>query len=479
MERFSGALLVLAGVALGTYSLLPLVSDTADHSEATSIAATSDHEVRLMASPTVVPMAAAKRADGAATPNSVRVFSPNAPLVTALPGASGASTTTWSAVVTSERPSNFKSAKAADSEARAHLTSDLQRELKRVGCYGGELNGAWTQSTRRAMAAFMERVNATLPANEPDYILLTLVQGHSTLVCSTDCPTGQVYNNDGRCLPAAVVAQANRRTQRLDERMAQRRELEQRKAAQQEQLAAEQRAIEARRVRIAQRGEAERLAAQRDLEQRKAAQLRFEVDKNDDRKAAKPKSGQIASAKPEQLPWLAGTSDQRHTASSATTGERLSPPPGMMSVGGPRTADAPTPATGAIAGASSATWATATVSRDTVANDTLLNERGYTLTAQAPRPAVRPAPPIREAALVEGLPGTKAGASARETDDAGQARMAYDRPAKITRRPAPYYGAPRVKRKYYAYNAGGKTRRGQPRAGTPRYNLMLSLGGIY
>lgn len=470
MERFSGALMVLAGVALGAYSFLPLISDTADHSEVSSIAATSDHDVRLVASPTVVPTAAAKRADGAATPNSVRVFSPNAPLVTALPGANGASTTTWSAVVTSERPSNFKSAKAGDAEARAHLTSDLQRELKRVGCYGGEINGAWTQSTRRAMTVFMERVNATLPANEPDYILLTLVQGHATLVCSTDCPTGQVYNYDGRCLPAAVVAQANRRTQRLDERMAHRRELEQRNAAQQEQLAAEQRAIEARRVQIAQRSEAERLAAQRELERRKTAQLRLDVEKN----------GASKAAKPEQLPWLAGASDQRQAASSsATTGERLPPPSGMMSIGGPRTAEAARPATGAIAGGSSTSWETATVTRDNVANDALLNERGYTLTAPAPRPAVRPAPPVREAALVEGLPGTKAGASERDLDTAGQASTAYDRPAKIARRPAPYYGAPRVKRKYYAYNAGGKTRRGQPRAGTPRYNLMLSLGGIY
>lgn len=459
MERFSGALMVLAGVALGAYSFLPLASDPADLAGVTS-AATSDHDIRLVAVPTVVPSAKANKVDGTAS-NSVRVFSPNAPLVTALPGANGASTTTWSAVVTPEQTSNLKSAKAGDPEARAHLASDLQRELKRVGCYGGEINGAWTQSTRRAMAAFMERVNATLPVNEPDYILLTLVQGHSTVVCSADCPTGQVYSNDGRCLPSAVVAQANRRTQRLDERMAQRRELEQRKAAQQEQLAAEQRAVEARRVLVAQRGEAERLAAQRDSERRNAA-----------------KTGQIASAKPEQLPWLAGSPDQRQTASaSAATGERLPPPPGMMSVGGPSTADTPRPAAGSIAGGSS--WATATVTHDNIANDALSNERGYTLTAPAPRPAVRPAPPIREAALVQGLPGTKAGAAGREPDNADQAPIAYDRPAKIARRPAPYYGAPRVKRKYYAYNGGGKTRRGQPRPGTPRYNLMLSLGGIY
>jgi peptidoglycan hydrolase-like protein with peptidoglycan-binding domain len=49
----------------------------------------------------------------------------------------------------------------------------LQSELKRVGCYGGVINGVWTGSTRQAMKAFMDRVNATLPTDLPDTILLT------------------------------------------------------------------------------------------------------------------------------------------------------------------------------------------------------------------------------------------------------------------------------------------------------------------
>ena len=43
-------------------------------------------------------------------------------------------------------------------------------ELRRVGCYGGELNGVWTPATRLAMKAFTERVNATLPVGDPDDI---------------------------------------------------------------------------------------------------------------------------------------------------------------------------------------------------------------------------------------------------------------------------------------------------------------------
>jgi hypothetical protein len=49
---------------------------------------------------------------------------------------------------------------------------ELQKELRRVGCYEGELNGA-----KRCMKAFTERVNATLPVDEPDYILYSMVQG--------------------------------------------------------------------------------------------------------------------------------------------------------------------------------------------------------------------------------------------------------------------------------------------------------------
>lgn len=94
---------------------------------------------------------------------------------------------------------------------RASLARDLQAELRRVGCYGGELNGAWTPATRRAMKAFTERVNATLPVEEPDDILLTLVLAHPGEVCSKPCPTGQGLSEDGRCLPNAILAQAAKR----------------------------------------------------------------------------------------------------------------------------------------------------------------------------------------------------------------------------------------------------------------------------
>ena len=93
---------------------------------------------------------------------------------------------------------------------RVGLTRELQRELRRVGCYDGESNGTWTPAARRAMKSFTDRVNATLPIDQPDYILLTLVQGRQERVCGAPCPSGQGMSDDGRCLPNAVIARAAR-----------------------------------------------------------------------------------------------------------------------------------------------------------------------------------------------------------------------------------------------------------------------------
>jgi hypothetical protein len=89
---------------------------------------------------------------------------------------------------------------------RDAIGRQLQKELKRVGCYGGALNGVWTTSTRQAMKAFTDRVNAVLPIDEPDSILLTLVQGHPDKVCGIPCPVGQGLSDTGQCLPKGILA---------------------------------------------------------------------------------------------------------------------------------------------------------------------------------------------------------------------------------------------------------------------------------
>ncbi len=120
----------------------------------------------------------------------------------------------WSTVVTVDPSATatgrIRSAKPGDWQARTELARDLQKALTRAGCYGGEISGSWTQSTRRAMAAFIAKVNASLPVAEPDYILLTLVQSHPTTVCGSSCGRNEVTSDDGRCVPHAIMAQSEK-----------------------------------------------------------------------------------------------------------------------------------------------------------------------------------------------------------------------------------------------------------------------------
>ncbi len=108
-------------------------------------------------------------------------------------------------------------AKPRDEAARRKLIQAIQTELRRVGCYGSDIDGTWNDGTRRAMKAFTDRINATLPVEEPDYILLTLVQGQKVQACGKECPPGQVAVAEDRCEPRAIIAQKNERAARLQQ----------------------------------------------------------------------------------------------------------------------------------------------------------------------------------------------------------------------------------------------------------------------
>src|SRR6185312_9958174 len=90
------------------------------------------------------------------------------------------------------------------------LAQDLQSELQRVGCYAGNIDGVWTPSSQKAMKAFTERVNARLPVDEPDYVLLALVRGRQGKVCMHACPPDQTLTADNRCVPDAILSRAAR-----------------------------------------------------------------------------------------------------------------------------------------------------------------------------------------------------------------------------------------------------------------------------
>lgn len=98
---------------------------------------------------------------------------------------------------------------------RVSLTRDIQRELKRVGCYVGDIDGVWGGGSKQAIVLFMDRVNASLPTQEPDVFMLSLLRAEDTAVCGTSCPSGQSLTGSGRCVPSTLMVQNERGGQRL------------------------------------------------------------------------------------------------------------------------------------------------------------------------------------------------------------------------------------------------------------------------
>lgn len=103
------------------------------------------------------------------------------------------------------------SMRPSDDASRANLAREIQAELRRVGCYDGNIDGDWGPAAKRAMKSFTDRVNAVLPMEQPDYILLTLVKGHLNKACGAGCAPGEIVAEGGRCIAKAVIAQPVRK----------------------------------------------------------------------------------------------------------------------------------------------------------------------------------------------------------------------------------------------------------------------------
>jgi hypothetical protein len=92
----------------------------------------------------------------------------------------------------------------APSQPSSITIAEAQKELHRLRCYWGEINGVWTASTRAAAQKFVDRVNARLPIEAPDGALLALMRSETSGICA-ECPSGQAADASGRCLPAALL----------------------------------------------------------------------------------------------------------------------------------------------------------------------------------------------------------------------------------------------------------------------------------
>jgi hypothetical protein len=157
----------------------------------------------------------ASRAPGEARPGMApegwRAFAPAGARVAAPPPSDRTPTTPFTMASRGGEPP-ADAATLVMPHDRASLVRELQRGLKRVGCYEGEVSGVWTQQSRSAMRAFTGRINAALPVDEPDRVLLALVQGHKDRACGMPCPPGEGLATDGRCLPNVLLAHARKST---------------------------------------------------------------------------------------------------------------------------------------------------------------------------------------------------------------------------------------------------------------------------
>jgi hypothetical protein len=213
--RSLGGFVLLAGIGVGLFVYLPAPVDSSLSLEQVREAIASRAEPALpvvRAAPATTP-----RAQSVAQPK-LRSFSPNISLaslahteVTAASdtGAQLDSAGSWQAVVTttSSAVASSGSLTPRDSDSRYKLVTDIQQQLKRVGCYYGRIDGSWNANTKDAMRTFTDRINAELPLDEPDYLLLTLAQAYAGKACG-ECPPGLAPTANGRCIPQPTVAQS-------------------------------------------------------------------------------------------------------------------------------------------------------------------------------------------------------------------------------------------------------------------------------
>lgn len=391
MRGLSGFLLLTAGLSVGAFAYYPTPIDgSGDIATLTRMMAPSaNRSVDARELPVV---------------NRTRLFSPQSPLValedpTRLAYFDGSAATkpppkrdideapgSWSVVVTANPAARsphrrLTSSKPADAASHYELVRRLQGELKRVGCYEGEIDGDWGPGSKRAMAAFTDRVNASLPTQQPDYILLTLVQGHTQPACGATCPSGQSVSDSGRCVANTVVARATPRKPASPVTI-----------SKIEVITTTPRAPQ---VAVATRSE-----------------------------PAQPKVVARASPPPPAAAIVPQPAESTTVVAAAPAPPAL---PGRMSIGGP------------------------------VSEPVLTG----------------PPTPARRLAREESVASTETAHPA--STDAPKAGSSPRRERRVSTSDERSAAAAKKKKVTYA----GSSNRGAPRPGTPRYNLMLSLGGVF
>ncbi len=84
---------------------------------------------------------------------------------------------------------------------REQLARRLQAELKRVGCYAGEVDGEWGAGSRTALEGFIKRTGFLFDTANPGLEPLDAVASQRVRICPLQCGSGEVERGD-RCIAA-------------------------------------------------------------------------------------------------------------------------------------------------------------------------------------------------------------------------------------------------------------------------------------
>ena len=224
--RSLGGFVLLAGIGVGLFVYLPTpVHHTASLENAQQLWAQANQSrepspipaASRSFSPTISLANVTPTVPGRAErPASSTVSGAHAAVTAPAPTrAAGTTVMGWQPVVattdvTIKSGSGAASLKPKTPTSRYKLVVEIQRKLKKRRCYRGRIDGSWGAGSKYAMQAFVDRVNATLPIKEPDYVLLTLLQANSDKTCGA-CPGGQTATVGGSCVPQAIVADTQRK----------------------------------------------------------------------------------------------------------------------------------------------------------------------------------------------------------------------------------------------------------------------------
>lgn len=99
-----------------------------------------------------------------------------------------------------------QSSSAASGNPEA-LTRALQKELKRVGCDPGGVDGVWGEKGKEALSNFKRLAKVPVPADEPTPEALDAVTAQKGRICPLECDKGEVEKN-GRCVAKAGRAKS-------------------------------------------------------------------------------------------------------------------------------------------------------------------------------------------------------------------------------------------------------------------------------